>query len=271
LSGIEMICVNYRTPDDLARFCASVLAAPPQIDWHLSVVNVEVSRLDTAMTERIRHKFSEQGLESRFAAMNIHNNVGYARACNGAADRAKEGDHDFLAFFNADVALTPGAVDSCVAAFTDQAGWGVIGPRQVDSKGRLTHAGIFGTLDRPQHRAWRQPNSPQYADVVPAVTVSGSAYFMRRRLWDLLASCPLYRQVAPNAHGAFLPTAHYFEETYCSYHAQAHGWKVMYYGPVVIHHEWHQASPVGGWAERQFPISQKYFREACDVHGIPHD
>jgi hypothetical protein len=101
--------------------------------------------------------------------------------------------------------------------------------------------------------------------------VSGSAYFIKRKVWDFLTECPTYREVAPKARGAFLPTSHYFEETFCSYHAQAHGWKVMYYGPVVIRHEWHQASPVGGWAERQFPVSQKYFREACGRHGIPCD
>jgi cellulose synthase/poly-beta-1,6-N-acetylglucosamine synthase-like glycosyltransferase len=266
-----MVVVNYRTPNDLARFCQSVLIAPPEIEWHLTVVNVAVQGHDSTMLERIRHHYSEQGFLANFSGINELDNVGYARACNEAAARATEWDHDVLAFFNADVTLPAGAVDQCVAALVNNPDWGVVGPRQVDSKGRLTHAGIFGTLEHPQHRAWRQPNETQYGDIRPAVTVSGSAYFIRRSLWDLLTDCPKYRAAAPMAKGAFLPTPHYFEETYCSYHVQAHGAKVMYYGPVCIHHEWHQASPVGGWAERQFPISQKIFRQACDIHGIPHD
>jgi GT2 family glycosyltransferase len=270
LNGIEMVCVNYHTPHDLVAFCNSVLDAPPKTDWHLTLVNVEAQAADTHTTDRIWRKFREQELETRIAVLNTRENVGYARACNTAAASAVW-DHDFLVFLNADVMLIAGAVDDCVEALKSNPEWGVLGPRQVDSKERLTHAGIFGTLERPQHRAWRQPNGIQYADVREAVTVSGSAYFIRRSLWDLLTACPIYRQVAPDASGAFLPTPHYFEETYCSYHAQAHGSKVVYFGPVVVRHEWHQASPVGGWAERQFPVSQRIFRDACDVHGIPHD
>lgn len=266
-----MVVVNYHTPHDLVTFCQSVLAAPPQTDWHLTAVNVEVQRRDQEASERMEQRFVEHGLLKHWGGLNLLDNVGYARACNTAAARADPWDHDVLAFFNADITLPPDAVDRCVDALLGHDDWAVLGPRQIDSKGRLTHAGIFGTLDRPQHRAWRQPDGPQYTDVVQAVTVSGSAYFIKRSIWDFLAACPTYQQVAPEARGAFLPTSHYFEETWCSYHAQAHGWKVIYYGPVVIHHEWHQASPVGGWAERQFPISQRYFREACDAHGIAHD
>jgi GT2 family glycosyltransferase len=266
-----MVCVNYQTPHDLATFCQSVLAAPPAMDWHLTVINVEMQMRDSLMLEYLEQEFAQQNLMSNFTGLSVLDNVGYARACNVAADRAREWDHSVLAFFNADVILPPGAVDECAAVLEEHPDWAVLGPRQADSLGRVTHAGIFGTLDRPRHRAWRQPNGPHYGDIQEAVTVSGSAYFIKRDVWDFLTDCPIFRDVAPHAHGAFLPTHHYYEETWCSYHAQAHGWKVIYYGPVVINHEWHQASPVGGWAERQFPISQKYFREACDAHGIPHD
>jgi GT2 family glycosyltransferase len=268
---IEMVCVNYRTPDDLARFCYSVLAAPPQIDWHLTAVNVAFQPADSFTLARIGERFAETGLEKHFTGLNLLDNVGYGRACNLAASRADPWEHEFLAFFNADVVLPAGAIDECVAAMQANPEWGVLGPRQVNSAGRMTHAGIFGTLDRPQHRAWHLLNRDEYGDIRQAVTVSGSAYFIRRNLWDYLTDCLLYREVAPDAKGAFLPTSHYYEESWCSYHAQAHGWKVMYYGPVTIIHEWHKASPVGGWAEKQFPISQRYFREACDKHRIPHD
>jgi GT2 family glycosyltransferase len=265
------VVVNYRTPKDLSTFCDSILAAPPQAEWRLTVVNSAAQPEDVLMLRKIHARFSAEGVGHRLVGYNEHRNVGYARGCNTASLMASAFDHDYLAFFNADVVLPPGAVDACLAALEDHDDWAVLGPRQLDSRGRLTHAGIFGTLERPQHRAWQHYNGDQYGDVREAVTVSGSAYFIRRSVWDELTACPLYREVAPDAKGAFLPTNHYFEETYCSYHAQAHGWKVMYYGPVCVIHEWHKASPVGGWAETQFPISRRYFREACDVHGIKHD
>ena len=271
IGEIEMVCVSYQTPGDLVRFCDSVMAAPPKLDWHLTAVNVEVRPDDSDALSRIGHKFADHGLEKNFSGLNLLDNVGYGRACNLVASRSSPWDHEFLAFFNADVTLPAGAVEECVAAMRANPEWGVMGPRQVDSRGRITHAGIFGPLDRPQHRAWRQPNSPAFGDIREAATVSGSAYFIRRGVWDVLTECPIYCEVAPTARGAFLPTSHYFEETWCSYHAQAHSWKVVYYGPVTIIHEWHQASPVGGWAERQFPASREFFRRACEAHGIPHD
>lgn len=62
-----------------------------------------------------------------------------------------------------------------------------------------------------------------------------------------------------------------FEETFASYFARARGYRCVFYGAVTIVHRWHSASPVGGWAEQQFPISQAIFRDACDRMGIPRD
>jgi GT2 family glycosyltransferase len=72
--------------------------------------------------------------------------------------------------------------------------------------------------------------------------------------------------------GRFLPTPHYYEETWVSYAARHKGWKVMYFGEAVMEHEWHQASKVGGEAERtHMPVSRQMFRDACDHFGIERD
>jgi GT2 family glycosyltransferase len=261
--GVDLVVVNYRTPGDLARYLSAIEQSPPTTPTSLTIVNVEPTSKDDAVAAR----FADLPIEN-VSIVAHETNVGYARACNDAASR---GGRPYLAFTNADVVLTPGAIDSCVEALEAHPDWGVLGPRQVDDSGRTTHAGIFGTNTSPKHRAWKLPNNDAYADVRDAVTVSGAAYFIRRSLWDDLTVCPEYRAVAPDAAGAFLPTPHYFEETYCSYHARAHGSKVVYYGPVCVVHSWHRASPVGGWAERQFSVSQATFRRACDAHGIAHD
>lgn len=258
-AGVDLVVVNYKTPGDLREFCRSVINHEPTVPWTLTVVNVSPTVEDLTVG---------MWAES-WGAIHLSSaeNIGYARACNTGASH---GALSVIALLNADVRLTAGAVDDCAQALMAHPTWGVLGPRQVDDRGLVTHAGIFGERSAPKHRAWLTPDSAVYADVVPAVTVSGAAYFIKRSVWDELTACPQYRAVA-TADGAFLPTPHYFEETYCSYHALEHGYEVIYYGPVCIIHRWHQASQVGGWAEKQFPISQALFRYACDAHSIPHD
>lgn len=266
--GIDVIVVNYQTPLDLMEFLASFVQNPPIQDYMLHIVNVAPGRAD--------HEVLRGWVTRDRVVTHVHsNNVGFARAVNDASrEFTVAGNHvplhDIIAIFNADVVLTPGALDLCAQALRES-DWGALGPRQVDERNRFTSAGIFGTLSAPAHRGWQEVDKGQYVDVKPAVTVSGSAYFVKRAVWQELHQCPKYRAVAPSATGAFLPTPHYFEETYCSYHAQTHGYPVMYYGLVKIIHKWHRASSMGEYAEKCFPISQKIFREACDAHGIDHD
>jgi GT2 family glycosyltransferase len=256
--SIDIVVVNYHSPNDLDEFIESLERFPVQADASLTIMEVD--------TEPYVHDFVWNGKPGR--TVGVEGNIGYARACNQGAAL---GQRDIIALFNADVVLSKGAIDLCHDAFQKHPDWAILGPCQVDNGNRIRHAGIFGTLDAPVHRGWNENNHGQYHDVRDAVTVSGSAYFIRRSVWDELTSCPLYRDVAPDADGAFLPTSHYYEETWCSYHAHAHSHKVLYYGYVTIVHKWHRASLVGGWAEQQMPASREYFRKACDYHAIPHD
>jgi GT2 family glycosyltransferase len=256
--SIDIVVVNYKSPQDLDEFIESLERHPIRASASLTIVEVD--------SEPYSHQFSWQGKPGR--TIGVAGNIGYARACNLGA---LYGTRDHIAFFNADVVITKNAIDWCHDALERNPDWAVLGPCQLDHQNRVRHAGIFGSLDAPVHRGWNETYRGQYADVKDAVTVSGSAYFIRRKAWDELTHCPLYRDVAPDADGAFLPTQHYYEETWCSYHAHAHQLKVVYYGYVTIVHKWHRASPVGGWAEQQMPVSRDYFRKACDHHGIDHD
>jgi GT2 family glycosyltransferase len=256
---VDLVVVNYRTPDDLARFIASAKEHCGDLDASLTVVDVE-SDEDSGM-----FLWGSGNLGRRVA---VTDNIGYGRACNLGASL---GDAEVVALFNADVELSANSVQLCVSQLLGHDQWGVLGPRQIDDAGRIRHAGIFGTLTRPVHRGWNEVDRHQYTDTRRAVTVAGSAYFVKRAVWDELTACYLFREIAPDALGAFLPTPHYYEETWASYHALAHGFDVIYFGGVTVRHRWHGASPLGGWAERQMPISQQLFREACDHHAIPHD
>lgn len=253
--GIDVVVVNYRTPGLLEAFLRSnhLHGAPVESDTWVA----QVDPLDADLQ-----------VPTFGAHCIVHDtNVGFARAVNDAVAR---GEREFLAIFNSDTELLETTMRQCISALEENPDWGVLGPRQVDRNNRLTHAGIFGTLERPAHRAWRAADSHEFWDIREAVTVSGSAYFTRRSMWNQLTECPIYRDLYPDAGGAFLPTQHYYEETWCSYHAQAHDWKVMYYGPARMIHHWHMSSKVGS-IEREMKKSQIMFRHACDSHGIPHD
>lgn len=265
---LHAVVVNYKTYADLRKFLLSwEQHTPLHHKWNLTVVNVAPNDLDCNIGE----EWAGEQIEHQV----FESNIGYARACNAAACTAAT-DTDVYAFFNADVSFRDDALDRILSAIEDNPGWGVVGPRQVDSKRKLTHAGIFGTHAAPQHRGWHHRDNGKYDDIVPAITVSGAAYFIRSSLWNELTDCETYQAAVADlgigpAVGAFLPTRHYYEETWCSYHAAAHGWPVIYYGQATVVHEWHQASPLGGHADKEMRHSQVKFRAACDAHGIERD
>ena len=162
----------------------------------------------------------------------------------------------------------------------------VYGPKQRDEKGNITHAGIFGTNTKPQHRGWKakDPGDELFRDTLGAVTVSGSAYFVKKAVWENLTYDPQYIELlgylvgsgkVPSwsilSDGAFLPTPHYYEETWCSYFARHRGYSVIYDGHVSIGHSWHASSDVGGEQDSMFKVSQSIFRDACDLMGIERD
>lgn len=263
--GIDVVVVSYRTPDDLDGFMNSLDLAWPSVPYTVTMVNVaplyedDLCAFEWLTAEDYGHDVD---------VMSWEQNIGYARACNHAASVTNS---EVIAFFNADTRLHRGVLDQCFDALMEHEDVGILGPRQVDEKGRLTHAGIVGTNTEPRLRGWQERDRGQYVGVEDVVSVSGSAYFIKRQCWDELTACEKYRAVAPDGDGAFLPTQHYYEETWCSYHARAHAWRVVYFGEATIVHKWHQASPVGGWAEQQTKTSQRFFRNACAVHGISCD
>lgn len=263
---LDAVVVNYRTPDDLEGFLASWQAFAPDYA-ELTIVNVDPLDKDREIAEAGVHLAS---LNNKVAHLRSYSqNVGYSRACNEAVQGSEA---EVFAFFNADTRLMKGVIEPLYLNLLLHDRWGVIGPRQVDDLGRITHAGILGTNEKPHLRGWMQKDNEGFCDIrEDAVSVMGSAYFVKRECWEELWNCPIYRARYPDAPGAFLPTEHYYEETFCSYHATAHDWKVVYFGLAKMIHRWHKASPVGGPADAKFSQSQATFREMCDLHGIPRD
>lgn len=260
--GVDVVVTNYHTMDDLHNFLMSY--GHDSVKSSLWVMNVEGTDEEGSLTQKWLEKID--GERQHFA---FPNNIGYAKSCNSGATM---GDREVIAFFNADTQLYSNTLSKCHDALMANPDWGIVGPLQVNSDGQITSGGIYGTPTAPTHPAWMKRNPQDYRDARDAVTVIGSAFFIKRSVWNELYNCEIYREQYPNATGAFLETPHYYEETYCCYHAREHGWKVVFYGPAMMVHEWHKASPVGGAAEKTYmPISKQMFRDACAYHSIECD
>jgi GT2 family glycosyltransferase len=253
--GVDVVVINYHTDDLLHSFIDSFATHCWSGECKLTVVDVGVDQDSETLTP---DPWGMNWISTR-------ENVGYGQACNtGAA----VGTNDVILLANADTLLSDGFKE-CYDTLMAHDDWGVLGPRQVNEMNQITAGGIFGSDRAPQQRGWNQLDNGQFSDVRDdAITISGSLYFIKRSLWVELTKCPLYKEAAPEAMGAFLPTKHYFEETFCSYHARSHGYKCVYYGPVQMMHYWHKSSDYGGWADRQFNESQATHRNACQIHGI---
>lgn len=261
VEGCDAIVVNYRTAQDLDNFGTSFVGQ--EYPNRLYVVNVCPTGEDREVAEALIASVPD----SKY--IEFDDNVGYATAVNTAGAL---GVREIIVAFNADVVLEAQALQRCCERLLEQDDWGVLGPMQVGEDGRLTHGGIYGTPEQPSFDGnWKIFPTDEHRVIREAVSVAGSAYFMKRKVWDELFRCPEYREAAPSVTGAFLPTPHYYEDMFFSLHAQAHGWKVIYDGTVQITHKWHRASPIGGWAEQQMPVSREIFRRACDVHGMSHE
>lgn len=266
---ISSILVNYRTPYDVQSFCEHYDGTNED---ELFICNVEARPDDTEIAHIWQKKLPNVNV------ITFEANVGYAKAVNRAAMLSKGST---LAIFNADTELRPGVLQGCAERLWERDDWGVLGPLQVNRNGRCTHPGIFGTQASPEWRSrgWMNPVNPAWRFVDDtAVTVMGSCYFIKKSVWDELLLCPIYQRFCMDnnliCEGAFGPFPFYYEETLCSYHAAAHGYKIVFDGTHEMIHDHHgavKAHDKEDWASRNFSASQKLFREFCDSHGIERD
>lgn len=255
---IDLIVVNYKTYGLIHRFLESYRNNKPSTDSRVILI-------DNESNSDMLYKMDLDDVD----VYPFKENLGYAGACNFGANLSGS---KYMAFLNSDTEFVDDkCVDICVQYMEDHDDVAVVGPLQYASDGRVTHGGIFGTHSKPEHRGWHsKANKDKYRDVLDAVTVSGSAYFLRRSVWDEMSRCPIYREVFPDASGGFAGLPHFFEETIYSYHVFGHGYKCVYLGEAEMIHQWHKSSPVGS-QNANFKIGQAEFRRFCEAHGLEHD
>jgi cellulose synthase/poly-beta-1,6-N-acetylglucosamine synthase-like glycosyltransferase len=262
----DVVVCNYRTPKDLSNFGKSLIDQPGLGD--IVIVNNAPNEQDRLTAKKIAQ-------ECGGTVVNNKANLGYSRSLNAvAADLT----NNVLALFNADVVTSPGSILEMEDFIESHPKVGIAGPKQTDQNDKIVHGGIIGTNKIPRHRGWQRYDRGQYNDtIIGTVTVSGSAFFVRRTCWEELTDCETYQEscevlTGGRALGALLPTRHYYEETYCCVHADHHGWKNAYVGRIKMTHLWHRASPHGSaGADRHIGASRETYRAACDYHGIARE
>jgi GT2 family glycosyltransferase len=260
---IDLCIINYNTRPLLQRFLNSL-----HFDYSENIWNLYIADNDSSDD-------TQEWLDKNVDNYNItefvkNKNIGYSAAAN---QLAAMGTSDIIAILNADVWMKSSDVYSMQDFFNLNKDIHISGPKQRDEDGLITHAGIVGTNSKPIMRGWREkdPSDSLYRDVIDCITISGSAYFVRRDAWEDMTNNHRYKLLFPESSGAFLPTPHYYEETWCSYFARHLGYRVVYNGNVSVGHSWHKSSPIGGEADQKFRISQKIFRDTCDAFGIERD
>ena len=265
-ADLDVVIVNYRTPNLLERCLDSwEKYASPDVTVNIIVVDVD--------PEPPISSGRRMGDRDKITYLRVPYNIGYGGACNLAARLCAA---PIISFWNADTALiNADAIPTMIQHFADVPECGIAGPKSIDTTTTppvVTHAGILNSHMQPYLRGFRETDQGQFTEVLRAISVSGSAYFVRRAALDRLARCDLYRDtIAPHALGAFLDTPHYFEETWISYHAFAHRIQVWYVGTAVVEHLWNRAPDPGVSTSQLFAMSQPIFRRACDLHGLEHD
>lgn len=266
---IDLCVVNYNTRSLLERLLNTLHEGIGKDEkfWNLYIADNGSSDDTISWMRSNEDKY-------KIDRISLNNNIGYSAACNKLALR---GSNSVIGFLNADVWFTNNDITNICRIFNEEKDIHILGPKQRNEYGLITHAGIVGTNTEPKHRGWMSPDpsDKMYRDRVQCVTVSGSAYFVRRLVWQALTNDEEYKKIYPDAVGAFLPTPHYYEETWCSYFARHRGYNVVYDGSVSIGHSWHASSPKPGegysHADAQFKVSQSIFRNACDTIGILRD
>lgn len=254
-TDIDIIVVNYKRYDLTKRFIDTFLLNEPKSSYTLTIV-------DNAFEGFVA------GEDFPCKVLMSSENLGYAKAINWAAS---ETDSKYIGIFNNDVSFTNSeCIDRCIQFLEDNPDVGVVGPKQLDSRGRITHAGIVGPGDQPKHRAWLQRDTGDYDENIEVLTVIGAAMVVRREAWEAVMADEVFRKHWPDALGAMPEHFLYFEETALNYMMPRFGYKVYYVGEAVCNHEWHQS--IGQFGDNNaFKESQALFRAMLDDMGILHD
>jgi GT2 family glycosyltransferase len=222
--GLDVVIVSYRCRE-LLRGCLEALRAHPPSS-RMRVIVVDNASADGTV-EMVRSEFPEVELIAS------PSNLGFAAATNLGASR---GDAPFLLALNPDTAVTPGALDTVLAALQGHPEAAVVGPRLLREDGSLDHAskrsfptplsalGHFTGIGRRAGATGRLASyrAPE-VESGPVDSVNGAFMLMRREAFEAAGGFD---------EGYWM----YMEDLDLSYRLAEAGWTSWYEPDAVVTH-----------------------------------
>ena len=139
--GIGIAVISYHSTKDLRLSFQSFNASDVSVPVKLTVSLVDCGEIELKDTLQLIRAFHLEDVSTVVPYRGL--NVGYGHASNDTATLwDEEPTLRTYAFFNADTELRPGVLEGCDALLWSRPDYGVVGPRQVDRQGLITHAGI---------------------------------------------------------------------------------------------------------------------------------
>ncbi|MGE4426189.1 MAG: glycosyltransferase family 2 protein [Solirubrobacteraceae bacterium] len=237
---VHVVVVSYRTPELLVRCLASL--EPERASGRVAVTVVDNAPGDGS-AELVRDRHPHVTLLQPGA------NLGFGPAVNLGARTGAAPDAAWVVPANADVAVTPGAIDALLRAAAADPEAGLLAPRLVGPDGHVQHtvhpfptvpftaafnAGIVARSRRLRTRfvlegSW-DPDRPRR---VP--WAHGALLLVRRATWDAIGGFDEHRWM-------------YAEDLDLSWRAARAGWATRYVPDATVLHEI-GASTVAAWGD----------------------
>jgi GT2 family glycosyltransferase len=249
---VAALVVDWSTPYDLERLIESATQQMEGLHW-------SVWQNFHPQYSAITYDFQRNRPVNLVSVIRANKNYGHGYGINRAAVAAMElWKPEYFFVVNPDCEFRVPIIDDLIEFLEEDPKRWIVGPKQLDSKMRITAGGIFGTDTKPKHRHWRTPDPKNVLarDAQQAIMAAGSAFMIRSHHFQGL--------------GGMLEASHYYSDTWLSYHARAHGGEVWYYGKPWLIHEWHRSSPVGfDGTDGNFLADKKLFQAKCREHVPP--
>jgi GT2 family glycosyltransferase len=226
---------------DLTQRCLASLAA------HQSSLGFEVIVVDDASPDGTAAQLAKY---EEVRVVSLAKNVGFGRACNLGADRARG---RFLVFLNNDTEVTGGWLDALHQTFINDPTAGLVGAKLVFPNGTLHEAGslIFRDGSAMNYGRGEDPSHPAYNMLRDVDYCSGACVMIPTELFRRLSGFdPLY---APA----------YYEDGDLAFRVRQLGLRVLYQPfAAVIHHEGGTSGTDVSQGPKRFQVlNQEKFRD----------
>jgi GT2 family glycosyltransferase len=122
---ISVIIVHFQAQRELFTCLHSLKQSKPKLNYEVIVVDNDKRQ---PLSSIIKKKFP------RLVYLPVSDNLGFAKACNLGADKARG---EYLFFLNPDTIVSQNCLNSLYKKLKSKAGLGMIAPQLLDAKGRV--------------------------------------------------------------------------------------------------------------------------------------